>query len=262
VKRNLLILLCIVAGVVAFWRLLLFPSWTFRYRLTIDVAVGDQIKTGSGVIEKTWTDVSRAPFTTNVRWNQQTRGEAIAVDLGSHGRLFALLSPTGRPLPNMERGDALDSLFRALAPVFGRVYKMTDSEMWSYRPPREAVDVPPILVPMLVRFRDINDPKTVEEVDPNNLVASFGPDVKLARATVQMAPAGFWPFNWFNAPFPQWLFGEPITTGIEKQLPPWYAELERSTRLEHKMLALGGGSTMNNAPLGQLIIDILLSKRS
>jgi hypothetical protein len=47
VKRNLLILLCIVAGVVAFWRLLLFPSWTFRYRLTIDVAVGDEIKSGS-----------------------------------------------------------------------------------------------------------------------------------------------------------------------------------------------------------------------
>jgi hypothetical protein len=52
---------------------------------------------------------------------------------------------------------------------------------------------------MFVRFRDINDPNTVERVDPNNLAASFGPGVRLTRATIEITDA-------------------PVTTGIEKEL--------------------------------------------
>jgi hypothetical protein len=36
-------------------------------------------------------------------------------------------------------------------------------------------------MPLLVRFRDMNDPKTLERVDPNDLAASFGPGVYLKR---------------------------------------------------------------------------------
>ena len=39
--------------------------------------------------------------------------------------------------------------------------------------------------PTLVRFRDINDPKTVEDVDPANLATSFGPGFHLRRITLQ-----------------------------------------------------------------------------
>ncbi|WP_066268991.1 hypothetical protein [Blastomonas sp. CCH3-A3] len=53
--------------------------------------------------------------------------------------------------------------------------------------------------PMLVRFRDINDPTTVERVDPDALAASFGEGVKLRRVTVQLTD-------------------DPVTKGIEKRL--------------------------------------------
>jgi hypothetical protein len=52
---------------------------------------------------------------------------------------------------------------------------------------------------MLVRFRDIADPTSVEKVDPDNLAASFGEGVKLRRITVQLTD-------------------DPVTTGIEKRL--------------------------------------------
>jgi hypothetical protein len=238
-KKTSFVLLCIAATLVAYWRFLLFPSWTFRYQLTIDVAVGDETKSGSGVIEKTWLDGANFPLM-HGRWNSTTRGEAISVDLGPRGRLFALLSQTGTPLPIMGRYDPVEIVRENFAPVFGHVTVMNESEMWAYRPPREAVDVPTILLPMLVRFRDIDDPKTVEQVDPSDLASSFGPDVKLARAAVQIVPSGFWPFNRFNVPFPQWLFGEPITTGIEKQLPPWYARLERLAKSKYHDASLAG----------------------
>lgn len=54
-------------------------------------------------------------------------------------------------------------------------------------------------LPLLVRFRDINDPKTVEEVDPKNLEASFGKGIKLVSATLQMTD-------------------EEVTTGVDKWL--------------------------------------------
>jgi hypothetical protein len=70
-------------------------------------------------------------------------------------------------------------------------------------------------LPLLVRFRDISDPKTVEKVDPANLAASFGAGVKLTRATIETVPSGYWPFNLFG------IGGSPVTRGIEARLPWW-----------------------------------------
>ena len=67
------------------------------------------------------------------------------------------------------------------------------------------VELAPGDLPLLVRFRDINDPKTVERVDPNDLAASFGPGVYLKRATVEITR-------------------DPVTTGIVKRLS-WLAPL-------------------------------------
>ncbi len=55
---------------------------------------------------------------------------------------------------------------------------------------------------MLARFRDINDPKTLERVDPKNLAASFGPGVTHVGAHAELTNA-------------------PVTTGIAKRLPWW-----------------------------------------
>jgi hypothetical protein len=40
--------------------------------------------------------------------------------------------------------------------------------------------------PLLVRFRDVGDPRTVEAVDPEDLSASFGPGVSLRRLLFEL----------------------------------------------------------------------------
>jgi hypothetical protein len=75
------------------------------------------------------------------------------------------------------------------------------------------VELSPSDLPLLVRFRDINDAKTVERVKPGDLGASFGPGVYLKRATVEITK-------------------DPVTTGIEKRLP-WLESLRsRGARLD------------------------------
>jgi hypothetical protein len=53
---------------------------------------------------------------------------------------------------------------------------------------------------MFVKFRDLNDPTSVEVVDPNDLAASFGPGVKLVEATIAVTP-------------------DAVTDGIDSRLP-------------------------------------------
>jgi hypothetical protein len=80
-------------------------------------------------------------------------------------------------------------------------------------------------LPQLVRFRDVNDPKTVESVNPFNIGERFGPGAKLVRATLEIVPAGVWPFDG----------GEPLTTGIEKRLswlPQYYDRMLDGQRFE------------------------------
>ena len=55
-------------------------------------------------------------------------------------------------------------------------------------------------LPMLVRFRDPNDPTSVERVDPLDLASSFGPGVTLKSAFVEITD-------------------DPLTRGIEARFP-------------------------------------------
>ena len=67
--------------------------------------------------------------------------------------------------------------------------------LWSYAPGDKAADN----YPYFVRFRDVRDPKSVEQVDPDNLAKSFGPGYRLKSLTATFTDA-------------------PVTRGIEKRL--------------------------------------------
>ncbi len=75
---------------------------------------------------------------------------------------------------------------------------------------------------------------TVEKVDPFHLEKSFGANVQLTRATLEIVPSGIWPFNWYG------ITGVPITTGIETRLS-WLRLLNGRY--------LGGAQTSRGAPL-------------
>jgi hypothetical protein len=65
---------------------------------------------------------------------------------------------------------------------------------------------------MLVTFKDINDPRSVVQVRPDDLEAAFGPGVRLGRVTIEATR-------------------HAVTTGIEKIVPVLMAELREEARV-------------------------------
>lgn len=185
-----------------------YPS--FRYRLTVEVETPEGLKTGSSVIEVRWGAVD----STLGGASAESRGEAAAVDLPGGRTLFALLSGESRsadwadyamfsvmPLPEKGPGQKdSDALGIGIDRIIANKTLMVLPRMIAA--PITAAQARVSAYPMLVRFGDIKDPKSVTLVDPDDLEKSFGPGVTLRRITVQITD-------------------DPVTTGIEKRLGWW-----------------------------------------
>ena len=194
-----------------------------RYRLTAVVETPEGLRSGSSVIEVAWAMSRTSPPLGGSGYT--VKGEAAAVDLPGGQTLFVLLRsaedvdwaawvikriPTAgmieqaKPTPS-ERAEQIASEKRYLDLV--RADRGVHA-VWKPEPPH---NLPGLSIPYLVRFRDIADPKSVEQVDPDDLAKTFGLGVSLGSLTVQVTDA-------------------PVTSGIEKRLKwlaakkdPWMA---------------------------------------
>lgn len=185
----------------------LLPSATVRYRLTLVVEKDGKPVIGSAVSEVSYQKNLRI-LGASSDIVIDTRGEAVAVDLGSRGVLFALRVAGEDPRSGPEY-----MVLRAFRFPYGSVPDPLAQGFAQIRSLRGKADLPLSALPMLVRFRDMANPETVELVDPNDLAKTFGPGVKLVRALIEIVPRGIWPFSWYG------ITGEPITNEIERRLP-------------------------------------------
>jgi hypothetical protein len=213
-KTFALIAAVLIAGYIG-WGLV-YPMGTWRYRLTIEVDTPESVKSGSSVIE---VRAARQPkLTPETTTDIGISGEAVVVDLGQRGLLFSLL--TSKTDVDYGYRIVFDMFPYAYEYVFKDGHKeiipgagqTTPGGIKYYASLRAKAELAPSQLPMLVRFRDTNDPKTVELVDPNDLAKSFGAGVRFKSATIEMVDAGVWPFSMFG------ITGEPVTRGIEKRL--------------------------------------------
>jgi hypothetical protein len=171
-----------------------------RYRLVVEVDTPAGVRSGAGVID---ARVESAPWwaLAGNQVNFGGRGEAVAVDLPNGQTLFAVLSKPWFP-------DAFIRLPLDLfsAPLAAAELQRTgEVSPISQRVRQLMRDQPSAPVtgdnrPFLVRFRDINDPGTVEEVDPDQLSNAFGPGYHLRRITISITT-------------------DRVTTGIRDRLP-------------------------------------------
>jgi hypothetical protein len=168
-----------------------------RYKMTVEVDTPQGTRTGSAVREVIADPGSNSfPFGEN-KGSRYLNGEAVAVDLPGGRTLFALLTSASN---HVDYAKSLPSQVMG----WGSEEGLQDGvlELWPRVPvkphenPKYAV---PAHLPMLVAFRDIADPKTVEKVEPANLAAHFGAGVRLKRISVEVT-------------------GEPVTTGIDERL--------------------------------------------
>ena len=173
----------------------------YRYRLTVEVETPEGLKTGSSVIEVKQRLVRPGSSPANMAVERRVRGEAVAVDLPGGRTLFALLRSDNNV-------DWASYVMQTLAPH-------TDSETFAQQLDNMLLLEGEIVLPrtfppvghleersaylMLVTFGNIDDPASVERVDPDDLAFTFGDGVSLKRITVQVTD-------------------DPVTTGIEQRL--------------------------------------------
>jgi hypothetical protein len=208
-----------IAGLVAAYSVL-YPTTVYRFKITLNVKTPEGLKSGSSVFE-VW-DRNYPAWTTLGGSTGQSHltGDAVFVDLGagSDGKpqnVVALLTLGARgENPNLYLlpGSAFESYWK---------YKLSTPEFRGTS--REVPKLPPgtkaelrgKLIPTLVTFRNLSDPKTARAVEPDGFATAFGAGFALQSATIEIVPSGTWPLTLLG------IGGEPVTRGIEKKLLWW-----------------------------------------
>lgn len=167
-----------------------------RYKMTVEVETPQGLKTGYAVRELRRRPPSNS-FLGQDRGSTKLIGEAVAVDLPGQQTLFALLTGSGGDVDYPSQILYRTKLWGQ--PIGASVELFPTGPRTSYYPKGSAQP------PMLVRFLDPHDPKSVEEVSPDDLARAFGPGVKLKRITIEVTDA-------------------PVTVGVEKRLPSYGSE--------------------------------------
>lgn len=195
-------LICCLVGVVAV--ALLYPPVLIRYRLTIETEFNGQPRSGSGVIQVEYRRNIQILGASAVKMTSVT-GNAVSVDLGAGDVLFALL--TAGPLSARSGpDDIIPNLFGVVKGGFGPEAFSRISAIEGGR------EVPLELLPLMVRLRDTNNPKSaILFVPPGGQPPNQ--NFILKRAVIEIVSPGVWPINQFG------ITGEPITQGIELKLP-------------------------------------------
>ncbi len=172
-----------------------FPTCTFRYKLTAEVNTPDGVKTGSSVIEVSYSH--------NADWGGgQTAylhmtGEATYIDLGQSKNLFILLS--NRTSDHADIFDRSNHDYkndsRSLTPfslpfsAFGLVWDFNKTNKLcrelSKIDTSKSFPIAFANLPTMVAFRQLGDPSSVELVLPDKIEEKIGAGFSLHRATLQ-----------------------------------------------------------------------------
>jgi hypothetical protein len=176
-----------------------YPTYSYRYRLTIAIEIDGKVHSGSSVIEVIWRGQPDIPGAGS--FARDIRGQAAFVDLQSRGAIVATLShgdPSGAP------PDGSRSVLWLVPQAFlGRVSGDDLPELPKLRGHRELA---PTNMPRLVWFADVADPKTARRITAADIPTLFGPESRLRTAEVEITDA-------------------PIVVDIDKKLP-WFGILE------------------------------------
>jgi hypothetical protein len=203
----------------------LYVSGTWRYRITVEIETSEGIKTGSAVHQLSNSTSSVKTLDLPEAGNPpEFKGEAVAIDLGSRGIVFAIL-PT-------------DPYYMFQHTFYGDRGGATTTEGIKFFNALKGGDrreLSPKDYPWFVMFKNIDDPKSVtlvkggefnvdkqEYVPVDYFEKIFGEGVKFKNITLEITD-------------------EPVTRGIEGKLK-WLPALKGSY--------LHGGSTSRGAPLG------------
>jgi hypothetical protein len=180
--------LVVLAAVLTVWWRYEFPSATWRYKITVEIETPEGVKTGSAVRQiGQFTDIKIGDTGGGAAG---TTGEAVVVDLGKRGQLFLLV------------GEDHNFLFRVFP--FSKGGNTPEGIKYYSHLKNAKASILGLenLRPQFVRFKDLSDPKSVEEVDIHNLAEIFGEGVRVKDVTIETTD-------------------EPMTRGMVDSYLPW-----------------------------------------
>jgi hypothetical protein len=183
-----LVLMLLLGGSFALYKVN-YPTYTYRFRLSIAVDVGGETKTAASVIEV--EAVMRPMPIIFSPVNSYVHGDAVFLDLGDRRDIVVLLACNP---------DGTQDCIPTLAPnEFGITELKNLAELETLRGSRELTGR---FMPTLVTFRDLNDENSVRMVRSDQFEEIFGPDVHFKRVWIEMTD-------------------DAVTRSIEKKLLWW-----------------------------------------
>ncbi|MBK8628886.1 MAG: hypothetical protein IPN84_01360 [Sphingomonadales bacterium] len=161
----------------------------YHYKMTIEVQTPQGVKSFSSVRAISYRSRLEGAYIVKVK------GEAVVIDLPG-GPVFALLS--GADGNGDYAGTIAEAALVSKVKPGGENRDYRQGQFAEIYPTVPSIEnyMPENPLPLLVRFRDITDPTSVERVEP----AAIGPGVVLRRIAIAKTD-------------------EPVTTGIEGKLP-------------------------------------------
>lgn len=190
------LLLVVAAAVVVSSCHFLSGAQSYRYRITVQVDTPEGVRTGSSV----WEIKSSEGGGPDRKLITTVRGAAVPVHLPG-GTLFALVRSQDLHAPGEYAAGLVEGHFlRHPSPQLSITRDWAENIRLIAKA-KPTFDLDPGEYPLLVRFRDINDPATVEQVTPSQMADDFGPGVVLKgisiaitddRATEEIAAALPW----------------------------------------------------------------------
>jgi hypothetical protein len=193
------------------WYQINYPTCTFRYKLTAEVMTPEGLKSGSSVIEVSYS--SGHPIPNPGRWSADTvTGEAVYVDLGGGKNLFVLLGTdkwkrlASRKPGREESIDGIDggndaiveknlgegSLNVLWMPV--HIYKLgrkpgNERQMQNRADAllgQPSIQVPFKNLPLIGSFSDLSKPDSFEALVPNEINKVLGDGYVLQSVKIQI----------------------------------------------------------------------------
>ena len=179
------LVLLIGGGVV--WYKLSYPTYTYRYRMTVEVIVDGVMRSGSSVVE---IKIQTQPAAGSVPpIYPYVSGEAVVVDLGNGRNLFALLA-------DGSNANGVDYAYYVVPKVF-------DIQDLAKLPKLHGTrEIFPSYPPAFVTFKNLDDPSSARVVNPETFESEFGRNVRLNRVWIEMT-------------------NEPVTKGLVEKKLPW-----------------------------------------
>ena len=173
-----------------------FSTYTWHQKMTVEVEADGQLYAGSSVVQVSATQNPDFLPVSNAR-DVDFRGEAVVLKLPENQYLFTLLTNAINLAPKVFEAE-----LRKARKEPGQWWLQVLSDL------RKTRNIAPKDYPLLVTFTDITDPKTVQEVDPENLNVMFGPGVWLKRITLEITD-------------------EPVTEGKIESVLGWWCDLRK-----------------------------------